>query len=83
MGPVSYSEYIRLLNNKQRLDSIVELTQKSVGQEYEFSINIILKAQQSQPSQLGSAKLGINSWCQDKSSHLAQQDPILVYKKAC
>jgi type VI secretion system protein ImpH len=83
VGPIDYSDYIRLLNNNQRLKSIVELTQKAVGQEYEFSINIILKAHQSRPSQLGSAKLGINSWCQDKSSHLAQHDPILVYKKAC
>ncbi|MBL4630210.1 MAG: type VI secretion system baseplate subunit TssG [Paraglaciecola sp.] len=83
IGPISYSQYIRLLNNKQRLDSIIELTQKAVGQEYEFSINILLKAYQTQPSQLGSTKLGINSWCQDKSSHLAQHDPILVYKKAC
>ena len=83
IGPVDYSEYIRLLNNKHRIESIIELTQKAVGQEYEFSINIILKAHQTQPSQLGSAKLGINSWCQDKSSHLAQHDPILVYKKAC
>lgn len=83
IGPVSYSEYIRLLNNKQRMQSIVELTQKAVGQEFEFSINFRLKAYQTKPSQLGSAKLGINTWCQDKSSHLAQHDPILVYKKAC
>lgn len=83
IGPVNYDQYIRLLNSPQRLDSIVQLTQKAVGQEYEFSINIILKAFQTKPSQLGSAKLGINSWCQDKSSHLAQCDPILVYKKAC
>lgn len=83
IGPVDYAEYISLLENKQRIQSIVELTQKSVGQEYEFTINILLKAHQTQPSKLGSAQLGINSWCQDKSSHLAQHDPILVYKKAC
>ncbi|MBU3004978.1 type VI secretion system baseplate subunit TssG [Paraglaciecola arctica] len=83
IGPVDYSDYISLLDNKQRFESIVELTQKAVGQEYEFTINIILKPQQSRPSRLGLAKLGINSWCQDKSSHLAQQDPILVYNKAC
>lgn len=83
VGPVSYLEYIRLLNNEHQLRTIVELSQKSVGQEYEFTINILLKAQQTKACQLGSAKLGINSWCQDKSSHLAQLDPILVYRKAC
>ena len=83
IGPVAYPEYIDLLNNKQRLKTVIELTQKAVGQEFQFSINIILQAYQTQTSQLGSAKLGINSWCQDKSSHLAQHDPILVYKKAC
>jgi type VI secretion system protein ImpH len=83
IGPVDYSEYISLLNNKHGLDTIVELTQKAVGQEYEFSINIILKAQQTKACQLGSSKLGINSWSQGKSGHLAQYEPILVYKKAC
>lgn len=83
IGPVDYPQYISLLNNKHGLDTIVELTQKAVGQEYEFSINIILKAQQTRACKLGSAKLGINSWSQDKSSHLTQNEPILVYKKAC
>lgn len=83
IGPIDYTEYIALLNNKQRIKSIIAITQKAVGQEYQFSINVILKAYQSKPSQLGSAQLGINSWSQGKSSHLAQHDPILVYKKAC
>lgn len=83
IGPIDYPQYIALLNNKQRINSIIAITQKAVGQEYQFSINVILKPYQTKPSQLGSAQLGINSWCQDKSSHLAQQDPILVYKKAC
>ena len=83
IGPLDYQQYIALLNNKHCLDTIVELTQKAVGQEYEFSINIVLKAQQTQACQLGSAKLGINSWCQDKLSHLTQNDPIIVFKKAC
>jgi type VI secretion system protein ImpH len=83
VGPVSYTEYIRLLSNQHRLKTIIELTQKSVGQEYEFRINIILKPQQTKACQLGSTKLGVNSWCQGKFSHLAQLEPILVYKKAC
>jgi len=83
VGPVSYAEYIGLLNNEHRLKTIIELAQKNVGQEYEFSINIVLKPQQTKACHLGSAKLGINSWSQGKSSHLTQLDPILVYKKAC
>jgi type VI secretion system protein ImpH len=83
IGPIDYAQYIALLNNKQRIKSIVAITQKAVGQEYQFSINVILKAYQTQPCRLGSAQLGINSWCQDKSSHLAQHDPILVHKTAC
>lgn len=83
IGPVDYSEYLGLLNNNQRLESIIELTQKAVGQEYEFTIDIVLKPYQTKPSQLGTTRLGINSWCQDKSNHLTQHDPILVYKKAC
>jgi type VI secretion system protein ImpH len=83
IGPIDYSQYITLLNNKQRIKSIIAITQKAVGQEYEFSINVLLKAYQTQPSQLGSAQLGINSWCQNKSSYLVQHDPILVYKTAC
>jgi type VI secretion system protein ImpH len=83
IGPIDYAEYIRLLNNRQRFESIVELTQKAVGQEFEFSINIKLKAYQTQPCHLGSAQLGINSWCQGKSGHLTQHDPILVYKTVC
>ena len=83
IGPVTYPQYIDLLNNKQRINTVIELTQKAVGQEFQFSINIILQSHQTKMSQLGSAKLGINSWCQDKSSHLAQHDPILVYTKAC
>ena len=83
IGPINYDQYINLLNNKQRLYTIIELTQKAVGQEYQFSINIVLKAHQTQACQLGSAQLGINSWSQDKISHLTQYDPILVYKKAC
>lgn len=83
IGPLDYSRYISLLNNKHGLKTIVELTQKAIGQEYEFSINIILKAHQTKACQLGSAKLGINSWSQDKSGHLTQYEPILVYKKAC
>jgi type VI secretion system protein ImpH len=54
-----------------------------VGQEYEFSINITLKAQQTRASHLGSTKLGINSWCQGRLGHLNQSDPIVVFKKAC
>jgi len=83
IGPVDYQQYISLLNNKHGLDTIIELTQKAVGQEYEFSINIVLKEQQTQACQLGSTKLGINSWCQNKLSHLTQCDPIVVFKKAC
>ncbi|MGV2873934.1 type VI secretion system baseplate subunit TssG [Colwellia sp. E150_009] len=83
VGPVDYKEYIRLLNNEHQLKTIVELTQKCVGQEYEFTINFILKPQQTKACQLGSAKLGINSWSQDKFNHLTQLDPILIYKKAC
>lgn len=83
IGPVNYTQYIDLLQNKRRLKTIIALTQKSVGQEFEFSIDIVLKAHQTKACQLGSARLGINSWCQDKSSHLTQFDPILVYKKAC
>jgi type VI secretion system protein ImpH len=83
IGPIDYAQYMALLNNKQRIKSIIAITQKAVGQEYEFSINVLLKAYQTQPCQLGSAQLGINSWCQDKSSHLAQHDPILVHKTAC
>ena len=83
IGPVDYSQYMALLKNNQRIKSIVSLTQKAVGQEYEFTIQILLKAYQTQTSQLGSTKLGINSWCQDKSHHLTQHDPILVYKTAC
>ncbi|WP_339719584.1 type VI secretion system baseplate subunit TssG [uncultured Paraglaciecola sp.] len=83
IGPIDYAQYIALLNNKQRIKSIIAITQKAVGQEYEFTINVLLKPYQTQPSQLGAAQLGINSWCQDKSSHLTQHDPILVYKTAC
>ncbi len=83
IGPVNYDQYIGLLNNKQRIKNIIKLTQKAVGQEYEFSINILLKAYQTKPCQLGAAQLGINSWCQNKSSHLAQHDPILIYTTTC
>jgi len=83
VGPISYIEYIKLLNNEHRLKTIVELTQKNVGQEYDFKINILLKPQQTRVCQLGFGKLGINSWCQGESSHLAQLDPILIYKKVC
>lgn len=83
IGPIDYSQYIALLNNNQRMKNIIGLTQKAVGQEYEFSIQIFLKAYQTTTSQLGSAKLGVNSWCQGKSNHLTQHDPILVYKTAC
>jgi type VI secretion system protein ImpH len=83
IGPVNYEQYTALLNNRQRIKNIIELTQKAVGQEYEFSINILLKAYQTQASQLGSAQLGINSWCQNTSSHLAQHDPILIYTTTC
>jgi type VI secretion system protein ImpH len=83
IGPITCSQYIDLLNNKQRIKTVIQLSQKAVGQEFQFSINIILQAYQTQTSQLGSAKLGINSWCQAESSHLTQHDPILVYKKAC
>lgn len=83
IGPVDYTEYLGLLNNKQRLESLIALTQKAVGQEYEFALDIVLKPYQTKPSYLGATQLGINSWCQDKSNHLTQHDPILVYKKAC
>ena len=83
IGPVDYGQYIGLLNNKQRIKNIIKLTQKAVGQEYEFSINILLKAYQTKPCRLGSAQLGINSWCQNKSSHLGQHAPLLIHTTAC
>jgi type VI secretion system protein ImpH len=83
IGPVDYGQYIGLLNNNQRIKNIIKLTQKAVGQEYEFSINILLKAYQTRPCHLGSAQLGINSWCQNKSSHLTQHAPLLIHTTAC
>jgi type VI secretion system protein ImpH len=83
IGPVNYDQYIGLLNNKQRIKNIIKLTQKAVGQEYEFSINVLLKAYQTKPCQLGAAQLGINSWCQNNSSYLAQHEPILIYTTTC
>lgn len=79
IGPIYYQEYIALLNNSRQLSKVIELTKKVLGQEYEFSINILLKAKQTQACQLGSALLGINSWSQDKSGHLQQREPKLVY----
>lgn len=82
IGPVDYDDYISLINNKQQLQNITHLTHQVVGQEYEFTIRIQLKPQQTKACRLGSAKLGINSWSQSKLGHLQQCDPITVYQVA-
>lgn len=81
IGPVTYKQYTNLLHNKKYLKTVANLTKKMVGQEYNFTIKIVLKAHQTQSCHLGSARLGINSWCQNKSSHLMQSDPVIIHKK--
>jgi type VI secretion system protein ImpH len=83
IGPLSYQDYIDLLGNKQRFSTLKELTIKTVGAEYRFSIKLVLKAYQTQPSHLGKARLGINSWCQALSANTLQKKTEIVYEQVC
>jgi len=83
IGPLSYADYIALLNNNERLAMIKKLTLKTVGAEYCFSIKLALKAHQTQVSHLGTTRLGINSWCQNEAGKNLQTEPKVVYERAC
>lgn len=82
IGPVSLERYMNLINNDSKFNKLIELTRNFVGFEYEFSIKIYLKAQQSRPAKLGMARLGYTSWSQDVNGHL-NQETALVFTKEC
>lgn len=83
IGPVSYDEYMNLLNDKQKIKDIENLTRTFSGNECEFTIEIYLKEQQTRPCVLGAGKLGLTSWSQNPKGHLQQTKTVLVYTKEC
>lgn len=85
IGPLLYDEYIALLSNNERFAMIKRLATKMVGAEYSFSIKLALAPQQSRPSYLGEARLGINAWCQRQASaqtHLHSRSQSTSYSKS-
>lgn len=81
VGPMDYEDYISLIDNPAKFARIEQLTRNTVGQEFEYDIFVYLNKQQSKAGALGQARLGIDSWSQDKSGHLKQLDTLLVYRK--
>jgi type VI secretion system protein ImpH len=83
IGPLDYQQYIKLLDDPEKFATIKTLAVKAVGNEFQFTIKILLKPNQTQTSHLGKSRLGINSWCRDKEDKNLQPKPEIVYECVC
>lgn len=83
IGPLSFDEYVYLLKNQEKIDVAIRIAKRFLGHEYDFSIKLMLKKNQSRPSRLGQSRLGLTSWCQGELGYLNQNNVELVYTREC
>ncbi|GLR71886.1 type VI secretion system baseplate subunit TssG [Agaribacter marinus] len=83
VGPLTYEEYISLIDDKSRMTNVKRLAIKHVGCEYSFSIKILLKPKQTRVTCLGKSRLGINTWCRGKLASNNQPTAAVVYQRVC
>jgi type VI secretion system protein ImpH len=62
VGPLSYAEFERFLPQGDAFQPLVEFTRYCSGQEFDFDVQLVLKAPEVPWCRLGSAELGFNSW---------------------
>jgi type VI secretion system protein ImpH len=84
IGPLHYQEYMALINNKQSLQMIKQLTTRHVGSEFSFTIKLQLASNQTKAIPLGLSCLGINSWLAPDSNNSQNSDTAsIAYQYAC
>ena len=82
VGPLQYQEYIALINNKQRLQMVKQLTNRHVGSEFSFTVKLQLAPGQSKAIPLGQSSLGMNSWLEPDDTSQACTCPSIAYQHA-
>lgn len=67
VGPLTYAEFCALLPSGEAFESLVQLTRFFVGQEFDFDVQLVLRAAEVPRCQLGEAgsnapRLGWSTW---------------------
>ncbi len=62
VGPLGYAEFERFLPQGDAFQPLVEFTRYCSGQEFDFDVQLVLKAPEVPWCRLGSTELGFNSW---------------------
>ena len=67
-GPLGYSEFNRFLPSSESFKPFVQLTRYYAGQEFDFDLQLVLKAAEVPSCRLGdrNARLGFSSWLKTK-----------------
>jgi len=62
VGPLSYPDFGRFLPQGDAFQALVEFTRYCCGQEFDFDVQLVLKAPEVPWCRLGTAQLGFTSW---------------------
>jgi type VI secretion system protein ImpH len=62
VGPLNYAEFERFLPQGNAFQPLVEFTRYCSGQEFDFDVQLVLKAPEVPWCRLGSSELGYTSW---------------------
>ena len=82
VGPLQYQEYMALINNKQHLKMIKQLTTRHVGSEFSFTVKLQLAKGQSRAIELGRSSLGINSWLEPDVKSQNSRSASIAYQQS-
>ncbi len=62
VGPLAYSDYLALVNQPEHFQMINKLTTRHVGNEFSFSIKLLINKNEAQSQPLGLGALNKNAW---------------------
>ena len=62
IGPVGWSDFVRMLPGGSSLDRLTALVENYIGQEFAWDLNLILRKEETPSWQLGEARLGQTMW---------------------
>lgn len=77
-GPLSFADFKRLLPGRESLERLRDLVRSTVGEEFEWDVNLLLRAPEVPALQLGVAgQLGWTTWLGERSTSDDAEEVII------